>query len=200
MSRFAKNKGIASPARKRNTPDTVNKAGGDSFALTPKLEFVTLLASSFCMNTAYTSGGDQMDRILNLIRERKVPPLFAAKAAIYARDVLNMRTITHVCAAGIGEAASGEGWLGSFFDKVVVRVDDMTEITAFWLANLSRTGNLPSAMKRGFAKAFKRFDAYQLGKYKGTGDVKLFDVINLVHPKTEAVDQLKKGTLQWKTP
>jgi hypothetical protein len=57
-------------------------------------------------------------------------------------------------------------------------------------------------MKKGFAKAFERFDKYALAKYRGEGkEIKLIDVVNLVHPvpvekNAEALTALVKGELK----
>jgi 60 kDa SS-A/Ro ribonucleoprotein len=71
----------------------------------------------------------------------------------------------------------------------------MSEILAYYRSKGHK--NEPNAMKRGFAQAFGRFDAYQLAKYKGEGkEFSLIDVANLVHPvHTDAVHNLINGTL-----
>ena len=57
-------------------------------------------------------------------------------------------------------------------------------------------------MKKGFATALGRFDDYQLAKYKGEGkEVKLVDVVNLVHPTQTAknnfaISKLVNGELK----
>ena len=57
----------------------------------------------------------------------------------------------------------------------------MLEIVSYYFANGGE--KLPNAMKKGFAKAFEKFDAYQLAKYRGERKaVKLIDLVNLVHP------------------
>jgi hypothetical protein len=59
-----------------------------------------------------------------------------------------------------------------------------------------------AAMKKGFAQAFNRFDAYSLSKYRGEGkEIKLVDIVNLVHPvptekNANAIKQLVDGTLK----
>jgi hypothetical protein len=61
---------------------------------------------------------------------------------------------------------------------------------------------LPAAMKRGFAKAFDKFDTYQLSKYQSKDkETKLVDVVNLLHPKpternAEGLKRLVDGTLK----
>lgn len=53
---------------------------------------------------------------------------------------------------------------------------------------------VPNAVRKGFKKAFERFDAYQLAKYRSENkDIKLVDIVNLVHPKhTDALQKLIK--------
>jgi len=96
--------------------------------------------------------------------------------------------------------ASGKIWAKSCYDKVVKRPDDMLEIVAYFYAKGGKT--LPNAMKKGFAKSFDRFDAYQLAKYRGERKaVKLIDLVNLVHPmpterNSNALSDLVNGNLK----
>ena len=179
MGKFNNSSTVASPKKQKQIPNTINQAGGLAFTLDDQLQLVALLAASFTQQQAYSSGSDQIQRMVEL--GKKVDPLFAAKAAIYARDKMNMRSITHVLAATIGSVAKGLPWTKNFFDKIVVRPDDMIEIIGFSKSHFGK--HLPAAMKKGFAKAFSRFDDYRLRKYRGTGSLTLVDVARLVHPK-----------------
>lgn len=181
---------------------TINKAGGVAFKETPKLEFVSTLLTTFLKNSYYESEGDVVDRIKELFSGMS-DKLFAAKAAVYARDKFGMRSVSHLVAGEIAKNVKGEQWTKNFFNKVVVRPDDMIEILAYYWKFVAKTE--PNALKKGFAKAFSRFDAYQLSKYKKDGsDVSLIDVANVVHPfHTKAVEGLIKGKLKpadtWET-
>lgn len=43
---------------------------------------------------------------------------------------------------------------------------------------------VPNAMRKGFKKAFDKFDAYQLAKYRAENkSIKLVDLVNLIHPR-----------------
>lgn len=170
---------------------THNLAGGEAFIESPKLEFVSILLTSFVQDQFYRSEGGGIQRIvdlLNAIPDKK----FAAKAALYARNEFGMRSVTHLVAAALAAQVKGEEWTKAFFDKVIHRPDDMTEI----LALVQKP--VPNALKKGFATALARFDEYQLAKYRREGsDVSLVDVVNLVHPKnTEAIKKLVAGTLK----
>lgn len=157
---------------------TTNMAGGVAYTESAELELVSLLLTSFATDQFYRGANQQFDRLKQLLA--KCDPEFAAKAAVYARTKFGMRSITHVLASELAKYASGKNWTRKFYNAVVYRPDDMTEIVAYHLAN---NGRLSEAMKRGFADAFEKFDSYSLAKYrKADKNVKLVDVVNLVRP------------------
>jgi 60 kDa SS-A/Ro ribonucleoprotein len=173
---------------------TINLAGGDAFVADAKLRLVTLLLTSFVKDQFYRSANttvDELGKLIAAIPDKR----FVAQAAIFARTEYGMRSISHVAAGEIARRVKGVVWTKRFFDRIVHRPDDMTEILAYLYATGLTTE--PNALKKGFAQAFGRFDAYQLAKYRKEGsEVSLVDVANLVHPvHTEAVARLINGTL-----
>lgn len=176
----------------------VNLAGGAAHASSPRLALASQLLISFVQDQFYRSVSQQMTDLEKLIGQ--VEPDFAAKAAIYARNEFGMRSITHVLAAQLASRAAGQVWSKNFYNRVVRRPDDMLEIAALTKAKGAKM--LPNAMKKGFAAAFDRFDAYQLAKYRGEGrDFKMIDLVNLVHPvpterNAEALRLLVAGELK----
>lgn len=181
---------------KTSSSKTVNYAGGEAYKESPKLELATILLTSFVKDQFYRSENETLEKVRSLIY--CVDPVFSAKAAIYARNVYGMRSITHVVAGEIAKKVKGEKWTKSFFDKIVHRPDDMMEILAYYYSLGLK--NEPNALKKGFANALGRFNEYELGKYRGEkSEVSLVDVVNLVHPKTTpAIEKLIKGTLRSK--
>ena len=182
---------------------TNNLAGGQAYKQSIEMEFISLLLTSFVNDQFYrdaTSTLDQLSSFSKKIKDKE----FLAKAAIFARDKFGMRSITHALAAELTSELSGMDWSKEFYDKVVVRVDDMTEILSYYLENKTSKDNpkFPNSLKRGVAKAFDKFDSYQLSKYVGKNkEVKLVDVVNLVHPiptekNKEALESLIKGDLR----
>ena len=182
----------------RNKNKTVNLAGGQAFVQSPKMQLASLLLTSFAQDQFYRDATQTFSDLNQLLA--KVEPEFAAKAAVYARTAFGMRSITHLLASELGLYASGKSWAKGFYEKVVIRPDDMTEITALMLAQ--NGARLPNALRKGFAKAFDKFDGYQLAKYRGEGRaVKLVDVVNLVRPvpvarNADALRRLVEGTLR----
>ena len=156
-----------------------NLAGGRAYAEGAELELLSLALSSFVKDQFYRGADEQIAKALELVGQ--VRPEFAAKVALYARDTLGMRSITHVIAAGLAPVRAE--WKRRFYSKIVVRLDDMTEILSLLGAD-KRGYKIPNAVKRGFADAFARFGDYQIAKYKMAGKgVTLVDVVNMVHPK-----------------
>lgn len=195
MSRFNTS---VSPAK------TINFAGGEAYTQSPELELISILLTSFANDTFYRSANDTFEQLRTLIA--KCDKKFVAQAAIYARTQFGMRSITHVVASELAKYLSGVDWAKDFYDKIVYRPDDMMEILAYHSAN---NGKIPNSIKKGFAKAFDKFDKYTLAKYRGESKgYKLVDIVNLVHPlptekNSEAINALVKGELKsfdtWET-
>ena len=191
---------------KTGSPKTINRAGGQAYKQTNKLAITSILFTSFLKDQFYRTEKETIIVIKNLIASMS-DKKFIAKAAIYARNVFGMRSITHLTAAELAANVRGESWLRKFINSVVRRVDDMSEILAYYIANYGelnskkRLAKMPNALRRGLADAFSKFTAYHLAKYKmESRDVSLIDLVNLVHPKPTkqnagALKALVNGTL-----
>lgn len=170
-------------AIKTSTSKTENLAGGQAYRMSQEAELVNILLTCFLEDQFYRSAEDTMKRIVKLLIS--VNPEFVAKATVYARREFGLRSVTHFIAAEMVAAASGKAWGAKFYDRVVRRPDDMLEIMSAYKAIGGQ--NPTNAMKKGFAKAFDRFDSYQLAKYRGANkEIKLVDIVNLVRPKPTA--------------
>ena len=178
---------------------TVNLAGGEAFVESPAVEFASILLTSMVSDQAYRPADAGIARVIELLDA--VPPLFAAKAAVYARNEYGMRSISHVVAGELALRVRGEQWTRPFFRSVVRRPDDITEIVSYVIAKHGRRP-LPNAMKDGLGQAFAKFDEYQLAKYRSADKaLSLVDVVNLLHPKpveqnAKALKALVAGTLR----
>lgn len=181
--------------RKEN--DVRNLAGGKAYKESNEMQLASLLLTSFGDDKFYQKENETYKHLEMLIEA--CDKEFVAKAIIYARKEFGMRTITHIAASMLAKHICGATWGKNFYDKVVHRVDDMLEIIA---CHISRKQKITNAMKKGFASALERFDEYQLAKYKGEGkNVKLVDVVNLVHPvqsekNNGAIEKLINGELK----
>lgn len=159
---------------------TVNLAGGEAFVESPELEFASLVLTSMVSDQFYRPAEAGLSRMSELLDA--VPPLFAAKAAVYARHEHGLRSISHVIAGELAMRVRGEQWTRPFYERVVRRPDDITEILSYVITCHGRRP-LPNALKDGLARSFGRFDAYQLAKYRAQDKtLSLVDAVNLLHP------------------
>jgi len=174
-----------------------NLAGGEAFQESPKLEFVSILLTSFVQDQYYRTKEQGLEDVIKLLDN--IDPLFAAKTSIYARKTFGMRSITHVVAAELAKRVKGKEWTKRYFNQVIYRVDDMTEILSYYLNKYKKP--VPNSLKKGLRSAFDRFDEYQIAKYRAEGKVlSLVDVVNIVHPvptekNAEVLKALVEGTL-----
>lgn len=150
----------------------------------------------------YESGASIADRITESANACK--PEFVAQLAVEVRNKHGIRhaplwlILSLFTRKDIGEKRA---FLGEAVANVIRRADEPAELIAMWW-ELSGTKKLPIQLKRGIAAAFLKFDAYQLGKYKGNGNaVTLIDAIRLTHPKAadkkgnKLLKKANKGTL-----
>ncbi len=169
----------------------VNKAGGKAYSQSPEVELVSTLLTSFAQDQFYQSANDTFARVKELIVD--------TDKQFYARTQFGMRSISHVVASELARHIGKELWAKDFYSAVIHRPDDMTEILSY---HSSKNGKFTNAMKKGFALAFGKFDAYSLAKYRGEGKgFKLIDAVNIVHPvptekNRKAIEALVKGELK----
>jgi len=171
---------------------TVNLAGGKAYDLKDKYKLATAVLSSFVQDKYYKSELSEKKSIISLVKKE---PEFASQLALYARHEAGMRSVSHFMASYLSEYFSGKEGGSQFYCDIIRRPDDITEIVSL---HFYRKLKLSNAMKKGFAKRLSSLSEYQLAKYQGKGnEVKLLDVVNLVHPQTtEGLSKLMKGTLK----
>lgn len=173
MARFA----TKAPATRKTTNRKVKTfEGGDAYQLSPEKELATFLLTSFMNGGFYVTKTEQHDRLVQLVKN--VDPVFAAQAAIYARDNFGMRTVTHVVAGLLPELIKDKPWVKNFISQVIVRPDDAVEMLAY---NKDVVGGaIPNSLKKGIILGLRKFDGYQLSKWNKNGRFNLVDTINLV--------------------
>lgn len=182
-------------------PTVKNFMNEDAFLLKPKEELVSTVMTTFLQNSYYEREAEIVKRITDLVD--KVDPLFAAKLAIYVRNEGNLRSVSHLVSALLAKYVGGTDWGKRFYNRIVVRADDMSEIVSAY-ANLNGMGlndlkRIPNSIKKGFKTALERLDAYQIDKYKmKRRSVTLVDLVRLFHPhatqkNAEAYKRLLEG-------
>lgn len=151
-------------------------------------------------DTYYEDGKSIADRISDLAAHIEVRKL--ADLAIEARTVHNLRHVPLLLLCAL--VKRGGSVVGLTIEQVIQRADELSEFLALYWKQNGGKKTLSKQVKLGLARAFRKFDAYQLAKYNRDADVKLRDVLFLVHAKPKDEPQavtwkhLVEGTL--KTP
>lgn len=180
---------------------TTNRAGGAAYTESAKLQLASHILTSMVSDQYYRSAGQGISDLKALLPQ--VDPLFAAKAAVYARREHGLRSISHVIAGELAHDVKGTNWMRPFMRSVVVRVDDITEIMSYYISQYGRRP-IPNVFKgrRGLREALRKFDEYQVARYRADDKkFSLVDFVNLTHPypskrNGDAVGKLVAGTLR----
>lgn len=119
------------------------------------------------------------------------------KVAADLRQNENVRTTPQVILvrAANHPAQRGTGLVRQYAKKIIQRGDEPSVGLAYQIAVYGRKG-IPNSLKKSWKDALEGFDDYVLSKYRMENrPVKTVDVVNLVHPKSDAVDKLVNGEL-----
>lgn len=147
-----------------------------------------VLASLLFEKQFYMDGQEHADLVKNLVAN--VDPTFVSDLALKARTDYKLR---HIPLLLTRELARKGALTANALDAVIQRADEMSEfLSLYW-----KDGKTPisNQVKKGLAKAFVKFNEYQLAKFdKNSAAVSLRDVMFLSHakPTTPAMEALFK--------
>nr|DAT84678.1 MAG TPA: TROVE domain [Caudoviricetes sp.] len=168
--------------------------GGKGYKKDPAQDWLNFLFSSYMEDGFYESSQQQMSRFIDLTNQvgNAYGPEFVAKAAKFARNELGMRSVTHIVGAMVN-SQKFEGKRKAIRD-MFYRPDDVAETFAV----IDKFGQKRShAMVNGARDYLSGLDEYQIGKYKlNNKNYNMFDLINITHANSAAIDKYKRGTLE----
>ena len=174
-------------SKKPEATMTKNFMHEDAYVLSDKEALTSMVMTTFLADSYYVSENELTQNILNLVERCEYE--FAAKLAIYARTRGNLRSISHLLAAVACKDPTHPSWLKSFYERIVVRPDDISEILSCY-AKLNKIDmvhghlrKISNSMKKGFSKVLSSLSPYQIDKYKmNSKSLSLVDIVNLLHP------------------
>lgn len=168
--------------------------GGKGYKKDPAQDWLNFLFSSYMEDGFYESSQQQMSRFIDLTNQvgNAHGPEFIAKAAKFARNELGMRSVTHIVGAMLN-SQKFEGKRQAIRD-MFYRPDDVAETFAV----IDKFGKKRShAMVNGARDYISGLDEYHIGKYKlNNKNYNMFDLINITHANSAAIDKYKRGTLE----
>ena len=188
---------------------TTSKDGVVAFKHTTKNELCQrVLSGFFTEEKFYETAAQSGNELVRLIHEVATnDPVFVAKLAVLAREQFNMRSVTQVLVAELAKIHRGDALVSNVISRVVQRPDDMSEILSYWASkygsakkNEGRVSyvdkKIPAQIRKGLCDVIRKFDAYQLSKYKAEGKaMKMRDLFTILHPRPATDEQ----SLLWKS-
>jgi len=136
-------------------------------------------------DTFYEKGNGIASRIAELVTRNKSEDV--AALACEARDQMQLRHVPLFLTRELARRKGAGPLTAETLEHVIQRADELGEfVVLYWK---TRKEPLSAGVKRGLAKAFTKFDAYQLAKYNRENTVKLRDVLFLCHAKPKNAEQ-----------
>jgi hypothetical protein len=132
-------------------------------------------------DTFYEKGNDIAKRIVELVAKNK--PEDVAALACEARDKMQLRHAPLFLVRELARRKGAGTLVADSLETVIQRADELGEFVALYWSEKKQP--LSAGAKRGLARAFTKFDAYQLAKYDRDAVVKLRDVLLLVPREAE---------------
>jgi hypothetical protein len=124
-------------------------------------------------------------------------PEATLKEAVRLRQEDHIRTTPQVILvrAANHPAVRGTGLVRKYAPQIIARADESAVGLAYQRARYGKP--IPNALKKAWSDSLEKTSEYSLAKYRlESREVKLVDVVNLTHPKSEAVNKLVRDELR----
>lgn len=139
----------------------------------------SVLACLLWEDIAYENGESVAENIKNLIPQ--VSPEKAYEIAVEARTKQKLRHIPLFIAREMARIDTHKSFVSKLLPEIIKRVDEITEFVALYWKDGKQP--LSKQVKLGLSRAFNNFDEYQFAKYNRDEQIKLRDVMFMVHAK-----------------
>ena len=163
--------------------------GGKAVNIGKALQLQRLLNACLLWEDNFYSDGES---VANAMRKlvREVPAEKVAELAIKAREEQKLRHAPLLIVYEMTLASKAHRELvGETLARVIQRPDEITEFVAIYYKLGGGKRPLSKQVKKGLAAAFNKFNEYSLAKYNRDKDIKLADVLALVHAKPKDKEQ-----------
>ena len=183
---------------KKVTPHGHTHEGAPASAMNAEQALRRSVMSCLLWEDEFYEDGQEISERIGKLAEQ-VPVNKLAEIAIEARERGNLRHIPLLLLSALAKRGAGNSLVAETIGRVVQRADELTEFLAIHAKANKVTPDkikpkLSAQMKKGIARAFVKFDEYQLAKYDRAGTVRLRDALFLSHamPKDDTQAALWK--------
>lgn len=135
---------------------TTNHEGAQAWCMTPEWElYSTVVTTMGVEDKFYERGEDRVRRIADLTR--KVQPEFVAQLAIYAREVMHLRSVPMLLLVELAQFHHGDSLVSRAVSRTVQRADEITELLMCyqWRTGKKDLTGMSNQLRKGLAEAFK---------------------------------------------
>jgi hypothetical protein len=174
-------------------PNIKTHEGAPAVHLTPPRELRrSVLSALLWEDTFYEKGSALATRVIDLVAKCKAEAV--AALAVEAREKMYLRHVPLFLVRQLARIKGNGSLVAATLERVIQRPDELAEYLAmYWNGGTTtpRPEPLSAGSKRGLARAFRKFSAYQLAKYDRDSGVKLRDVLRVTHAKPAEIEQAK---------
>ncbi len=153
-------------------------------------DWMNFLFSSYLEGGFYENAGTQTERFIDLTDRiyDSLGPEFLAKASVFARNELGMRSAAQLVAAYLNNKTFAEK--RGYYNYFIHRPDDIAEIFAILETTLPQKRS--HALIRGAGDYLSSMDRYTLSRYKlQEKNWNMYDLINICHAHSKVIDAYK---------
>ena len=161
------------------TMKTTNKSGHVAYKMQDKEKLVSMVLTTMFGEPKFY--GDNSSELVKLAEEIcQYDPEFVSRLAVYARNVFNMRSVSHVLTCIVAHYGRGI-FTRKAIAGVVQRPDDITEIMSCYIKMYGKP--IPNALKRQISIQMNKINEYGFAKYNGGNkEITFKDVLRICHP------------------
>lgn len=143
----------------------------------------SVMANLLWEDLFYEDGLSVTNNIKRLVPQ--VDPDTVFSIAVEARTKQKLRHVPLFIAREMARIPSHKKLVGQLLPRIILRPDELTEFLALYWDQDGKMVKTPIAnqVKNGLRAAFENFDAYQFAKYNRANQIKIKDVMFLVHPR-----------------
>lgn len=171
------------------TPGFTTHGGARAAKEGPEKELVRTVSGCLLWEDSYYESGSSIAKRIEGLCE-KVDMKFLSTLAIRARKDMKLRHVPlFLCIQMLKKRGTGpeRNIVSETIAEVIKRADETAEILAMYWQDGKK--KLPRQLKGGIAKAFRKFDEYQLSKWNRDKAIMLRDALFLSHAKPKDKEQ-----------
>lgn len=145
----------------------------------------SVMACMLWESSFYEEGVDVAERIKDAVKH--VDPYTVSQIAIEARENMKMRHVPLMIVREMARLDTHKKYVAETLARIIQRPDEITEFMAIYWKEGKRP--LSGQVKKGLAKAFGKFNEYQMSKWNKKDVITLKDALFLCHAKPENAEQ-----------